>query len=529
MSNSISQDQKTLLQIHGAYRVVLTLLLITSYIATYDSPIVGGRYPYLFTGISIVYGFFGVLCFAIISLSKAMGPKHFVPAQFLIDTFAIAGFAHCSGVLDSGLALLLLVTVAAANMLMIQRWGYLIAAIASLSVLSSVLWSIAEGSSRSETLMPAGLLGLACFVTAGIVQTLSARILSTQQLADARKTDIENLQRVNERIVQKMTVGVIVLNTGGMISMMNRAACHLLHIPPEKSLDLPIRLPESLHPVIDAKHGASRIIRDHHSGGDLSVTVLNLSPEGLGERLIFIEDFSAQTEQAQQLKLASLGQFTASIAHEIRNPLHAINHAAQLIRESESLDSADERLAQIIVKHCRRVNDIIENVLQLSRRAPTQAKQLLLSNWLLRLREELSAALPESIQLQFDIQASDAIVQADEGQLRQVLENLVDNASHFAGANGSEAQITIRLQRHSLNGTIILDVEDNGPGVDENTRQRLFEPFYTTREDGNGLGLYLCRELCESNYIKLSYQSGTSGGSIFRLQFSTEDLNGAVA
>ena len=527
--NNISQDQKTLLQIHGAYRVVLTLLLITSYIATYDSPIVGARYPYLFTGISIAYGFFGVVCFAIISLHRGLGPRHFVPAQFLVDTFAISGFAHCSGVLDSGLALLLLVTVAAANMLMIQRWGYLVAAIASLSVLSSVLWSISQGIGRTEALMPAGLLGLACFVTAGIVQTLSARIRSTQQLADARKTDIENLQRVNERIVQKMTVGVIVLNTGGMISMMNRAACHLLHIPPERSRELPIRVPEVLRSAIDAKHGASRIIRDQDSGGDLSITVLSLSPEGLGERLIFIEDFSAQTEQAQQLKLASLGQFTASIAHEIRNPLHASNHAAQLIRESETLDSADERLAQIIVRHCRRVNDIIENVLQLSRRAPTQAKQLLLSNWLLRLKEELASGIPEGIELDFDIQSSDALVRADEGQLRQVLENLVDNAGHFAGADQRPPRITVRLHRHPISDAVMLDVEDNGPGVDETTRQRLFEPFYTTREDGNGLGLYLCRELCESNYIKLSYQNAVTGGSIFRLQFSTQDLNGAAA
>jgi two-component system sensor histidine kinase PilS (NtrC family) len=218
------------------------------------------------------------------------------------------------------------------------------------------------------------------------------------------------------------------------------------------------------------------------------------------------------------MKLASLGRLTASIAHEIRNPLGAISHASQLFRESPNLNVADKRLTEIITTNAARVNQVIENVLQLSRREPGKQVTIQLEPWLKKLIADLirhQGFKEESIRLQIEPLTTEVF--ADPEQLRQLLSNLCNNAREHCDKKSLQPRIVggeTKEYQHP-----ILDVVDNGPGIAPEVAKQIFEPFFTTRNTGTGLGLYIAKELSETNRIRLEYIPGPTGGSCFRLHF----------
>ena len=238
------------------------------------------------------------------------------------------------------------------------------------------------------------------------------------------------------------------------------------------------------------------------------------------DTLVFLEDISQIAQQAQQLKLASLGRLTASIAHEIRNPLGAISHAAQLLQESEALDAADLRLTQIIQDHSRRMNLVIENVLQLSRRRQAEPQLLDLKYWVHRFASEFRSSLPAHQSVHVKTLGSSLQTRMDPNQLIQVLTNLVQNGLRYSGQEHPEAQVWLHLFRDEASDLPVLEVLDDGPGVPAEQVQNIFEPFFTTENKGTGLGLYICRELCESNQARLDYRTRDEGGSCFRIVFA---------
>ena len=233
--------------------------------------------------------------------------------------------------------------------------------------------------------------------------------------------------------------------------------------------------------------------------------------------LVFLEDAAETRQRAQQLKLASLGRLTASIAHEIRNPLGAISHAGQLLSESPDLTSQDRRLTDIVLQHSQRVNAIIENVMTIGRRHDVVSENFLLRPWL----EAFCAELEERYELaEGDLimrwQADPIMVRIDKSQLQQVLWNLSENGLRYASGApllGFEAGII------DGNGRPFLEVFDSGPGLNEAIADRLFEPFATTESSGTGLGLYIARELCESNQASLQLVE-RHNGCRFRIVFA---------
>jgi len=235
--------------------------------------------------------------------------------------------------------------------------------------------------------------------------------------------------------------------------------------------------------------------------------------------LIFLEDTAALAQQAQQMKLAALGRLTASIAHEIRNPLGAISHAGQLLAESAHLDSGEQRLTEIIRDHSQRVNTIIENVLQLSRRGQTNPQTLAIAAWLHNFVDELircEKLTPEQLTLTIELDTLN--VHIDPGHLHQVLWNLTHNALQHGGG-----VLELRLGLNAAQQPC-LEVLDRGTGIAANVEGEIFEPFFTTAASGTGLGLYLARELCELNRARLSYEPRRGGGSCFRITFLQHSL-----
>jgi len=256
----------------------------------------------------------------------------------------------------------------------------------------------------------------------------------------------------------------------------------------------------------------ARIIRPH------------FAPLGGGGRapvIVFLEDTGDLASRVQQTKLAALGRLSASIAHEIRNPVGAMSHAAQLLAESKGLTDEDRRLTQIMQSHSTRVSGIIDNVLQLSRRDLPRPEVVSLAEWTRRFREEFCATvqLPEH-RLRIDPASEDLDIRFDASQLHQLVWNLCQNAVTHTVDHAPDAPIELRYGRLGGIGRPYLQVADRGPGIDPADVERVFEPFFTRSERGTGLGLFLARELAQSNRATLLYEAREGGGSLFRIVFA---------
>jgi two-component system sensor histidine kinase PilS (NtrC family) len=236
--------------------------------------------------------------------------------------------------------------------------------------------------------------------------------------------------------------------------------------------------------------------------------------------LIFLEDTSLLTERVQQSKLAALGRLSASIAHEIRNPVGAMSHAGQLLAESANMSADDRRLTDIIRKNSERVSTIINNVLQLSRRESTRPARLMLGDWLEDFLAEFSQTMQVPIaELGVREESDELEVRFDPGHLHQVVWNLCDNAIKY-GEPRDGIRVEIKLARLNPSTRPYLEVADRGTGIEPEASDRIFEPFFTGRKGGTGLGLFIARELCQLNRAILLYEPRAGGGSLFRVVFS---------
>jgi len=199
-----------------------------------------------------------------------------------------------------------------------------------------------------------------------------------------------------------------------------------------------------------------------------------------------------------------------------------MSHAAQLLAEAD-IPEADLRLTEIIKTHSSRVSHIIDNMLQLSRRETSRPERLTLQSWLQEFSDEFSRTL-ELQEGEFSVGEIDADleVRMDPSHLRQVLWNLCDNAIKYASETGG-IMVEVQAGRMQGQGRPFVEVLDHGLGVDASTAEKMFEPFYTERQGGTGLGLYISRELCELNRATLLYLDRPGGGSIFRIVFTDPD------
>jgi two-component system sensor histidine kinase PilS (NtrC family) len=239
--------------------------------------------------------------------------------------------------------------------------------------------------------------------------------------------------------------------------------------------------------------------------------------------IVFLEDTVEIQQRAQQLKLAALGRLSASIAHEIRNPLGAISHAGQLLSESRNLDKGDTRLTDIINMQSRRMNGVIENVLELSRRKPPSPIRLNLKNWLTEFVTEFRQSMPDAVDIRINVQPATTEVRVDPGQLGQALTNLAVNGLRYSKEKTGRATLAIDGGIDQSTDRPYLNVVDDGPGVPDDRVDNLFEPFFTTERTGTGLGLYITREMCEANQARVTYSRDQRGGSCFRITFAHPD------
>lgn len=451
-------------------------------------------------------------------------------SHMLADIVFITLWMHASGGVTSGVGMLLVVSIANGSMMAAGRVPGFFAALATIAVLLEQLYAQWFPSPAQVNYSLAGLLGITLFATAILAHVLARRARESEALARQRSIDLANMAQLTEYIIQQMQTGVMVVDPDNRVRLMNGSAWYMLGTPLSS---LPTPLPQ-LSKELNQLLQNWRIRQDrkklhlHVEGtpNELLVQFLTIGRERRDGTLVFLEDAATTTRQAQQLKLASLGRLTASIAHEIRNPLGAISHAGALLAEAPQLEQADRRLTEIIGEQSQRINTIVENVLQLGRRDQAQAEMVPLESWLYSFSDELGHSHPDSRE-QIAITANDGPIAAhfDPNQLRQLLLNLCLNGLRHAEERPDETKVTLASgildDDHGY-----LDIIDSGPGISSEHRNHIFEPFFTTESKGTGLGLYLARELAEANQAQLRYEPTREGRSRFRLVFRRTNHNG---
>ncbi len=448
----------------------------------------------------------------------------------LVDALAMGLVLWAAGGVESGLGILVLLPVAAMAMLVGHRDALFMAATAAVAVLvQQSTRGLGPGADLGGYLN-AGLLGLVIFLAALLPRLLVSRLLQSEAQVRRQEVDLANLAQLSQYIVSKLRESILVVDSDDRIRLINERAADILG----NANVLPGSLLGECSPRLLYLLAAWRQHGDQQDHGSLTAAdgarliqphFASLGSARPGPVLVFLEDTSLIAEKVQQSKLASLGRLSASIAHEIRTPIGAMSHASQLLAESPQIPEGDRRLTRIIRDNAERVSRIIENVLELSRRGTRRPQRIELPDWVNEFWAEFCATQQiNSDQIRVGVSAEEGNplpIKADPTQLHQIMWNLCQNAMvHGRGSGTGTDFVEIRYGRLASNRRPFLEVRDHGPGIAPEDTERVFEPFFTKAAQGTGLGLFLARELAESNGAVLIHESPPGGGTVFRLVFT---------
>ncbi len=520
-----SQDNYRLLRVYAWYRALLSCVLLALFVIDVTSSVLGRVHPDLYGYTISIYAFISALMLGAVLLVRREPVSGQIFSICLVDVIFLTIIMYCSGGIATGLGSLIFITVAASSIFLQGQIATLLAALACIAILLESL-ATSYWSDTSVNPLAVALLGLLVFITSLLFQYLARRIQASQQSAIEQAEQAAILQQLNEMIVQRMNTGIVALDKEGLILLYNESAARLLSFPVKFDMRDQIYFSRNVAAQTVLQQWVGNPLKRpptlqvEESGLEIQLNFARMDNGGNDLILVFVEDTRKVSQQAQQMKLASLGHLTASIAHEVRNPLGAISHAAQLLEESENLSDADRRLSTIIQNHSLRVNGIIENVLRLSRREISNPEKCDLCEWLKIFVKQHEQTYGKSVDIILDLPRNPISIYFDLSQLEQILTNLCSNGLRYSEKSTGESKITLRTYIHEVMDTPYLDVIDYGVGLTPQQSQQLFEPFFTTEAKGTGLGLYIAKELCLANQASLEYRRTSQGLSCFQIGFS---------
>jgi len=505
-----------LLKLFLGYRLTLASLFIALFYTQKGSALINIHHSPLFTYSSQSYLVLSVVS-AVCIIWKLT--RYTIQAQLLIltDILILTLIMHAYGGVTSGMGILLAVSIASGGLLIGGRCAMFFAALASLAVLAEQLYADYMHSFEisSYAYVYAGMLGASFFTISLLSFVLAKRSEQMLQFADQQKQAISNLEELNQYIIQHLQSGIIITDQQQMILMANEAVLRLTNLAtlPTVLSDISEYLQLGFQTwLVDNEQNL--LVLHVLNQSDIHVRFMLLPTRYQVFYMVIIEDGTLYNQRLQQSKLASLGRLTASIAHEIRNPLSAINHAGQLLSESPDLLTQDVRLTHIIKANVSRVNHIIEDILQLSRRKDSRREKIELNTWLENyLQNFILEQVLSASSFRLILTTEPLFVFIDSNHLKQIMDNLCLNALKY----GQPEKGVITVQTVSLKQASCIDVIDNGEGISRENLSHLFEPFFTTSTSGTGLGLYISKELAELNQAKLIYYVTAEQQSCFRL------------
>ena len=513
------------LYFYTLYRLLEAALLVLVLFGPVAEVIGPPRHELLARAVALSYLFLGALLFL---FGRRGDLRANALAGIATDLFFGLLAIHAVPAAGAGIALMLMFNVGAASLLLPARYGLAAAMVAAVGILVEYFWSTLLDESNRLLVEPM-MFSVGYLAIATLTSILGRQMRSSHDLAEQRGVETAQLTEVNELIIRRLRTGVLLVDGHTRVRLANEAATLLLGDAGDGHRDIAVALPELARRLDDW--------RTHGKADETPLQIASDQPEvvprftrllaGSDQTLVFLDDTSLAARRAESLTLATLGRFSASLAHEIRNPLAAINYAVQLLEESDDIRPADRRLLEIVRQQGSRMNGIIENVLGLARREPAKPEHVELVALARHFIDEYAASHPlENDSLRATGAEPRITAMFDPRQLHQVLTVLVHNALLYGRLPGEPARIQLNVHRDT-NGTPLVDVLDRGPGIPEQVSQQLFRPFFTTSGHGTGLGLYIARELCRGNQASLDYVPMPGGGSCFRIRLAAGEATHA--
>ena len=519
------------LRLFALYRVLEAAMLALLVFSPVGSLVGEPHAPWLAGGVTITY-----LLLSLGLLFHANRPavdfRQHVVVAIAIDIAAAALATHALPGAGPGIALMLVFNVAAASLFLPLRAGIVVAGLAAAALFGEYVWRQLDNSSSPRHLGEIMMYAVAYFASVALIHELGRQMRQSQALADRKGAEAANLAEINDMVIRRMRTGVLLVDATGRIRMANEAAVLLLDDDTAFVADSDPAMPEERIQGRSLPEIAPDIglrLADWLRTGDSDDAPLVYGPENAeilprfarlladdDAILIFLDDTSLLSRRAELITLAAMGRFSASLAHEIRNPLAAINYATQLLEESEGIGSSDRRLLQIIHQQCQRTNGIVESVLSLARRERAKPGHVELTSFIEHFIADYRLITPEeNAQVRSSHERSQLPAMFDTQHLQQILTALVNNAVRYGRMPGDIARITLHTELQG--GMPTISVLDRGPGIPEAVAAQLFRPFFTTSESGTGLGLYIAQELCRANEATLEYIPVPAGGACFRI------------
>jgi two-component system sensor histidine kinase PilS (NtrC family) len=514
------------LRLFNLYRILEASLLVLVLFGPVAGLLPAPRHDLFGSAVAIAYLFIALLLFAFGRHGELRGIAF---AGIASDLFFGILAMHSLPAAGTGISLMLMFNVGAASLLLPPRLGIGAAIMAVALLVGEYSWSevVDDGSGRS--LAEPVMFSIAYLAIAILMSLLGRQMRNSYELAERRGAEAAHLAEVNELIIRRLRTGVLLVDGVGRLRLANEAATALLGEVDDGAehghRDLSLAMPE-----------LARRLAQWRNEGTSDETPMLVPPDqveivprftrllaGSDQALIFLDDTSLVSQRAESITLATLGRFSASLAHEIRNPLAAISYAVQQLEESDDIRPADRRLLEIVRQQGTRMNGIVENVLGMARREPAKPERVELLEFTRQFVAEYLASHPiEHDTLRATGSQPRITALVDPRQLHQVLTVLVHNGLIYGRMPGESARVTVNVQVDS-SGVPIVDVIDRGPGVPEGVASRLFRPFFTTSPHGTGLGLYIARELCRANLATLDYVPLPAGGGCFRIRLAATE------
>ena len=507
------------LHLFALYRVFEAALLCL----VVFSPVAGilgePRHPWLAGWVAT--GYLAAACF-LFALRKRGGVRLQALAGIGVDIVASALAVHALPTAASGVAMMLLFNVGAAGLMLPLRIGLPVAALAAAALCTEYTWALLADGSETRPLAEMLMFGVSYLAIATLTSVVGRQMRASEALAEQRGSQVANLAEVNELIIRRMRTGVLLVDGSGEIRLANEAAMLQLGKTGEGRRTLAVAAPE-----------LARRLHQWQQSGEGDTTPVQLAPDlpevlprfasllaESDQVLVFLDDASLASRRAETLTLATLGRFSASLAHEIRNPLAAISYATQLLEESREIPESDRRLLEIIYQQTQRMNGIVQNVLGLARREAARPEHVELGEFVRAFVDDYLQSHPlEGDRLEAHLPRSPVAAMVDRHQLQQAVTVLVHNALVYGRMPGEHARIGLHAHLDD-NGAPVLDVTDRGPGIPDTVAAQLFRPFFTTSGHGTGLGLYIAREICQANQASLDYVPVPAGGACFRIRMA---------
>ncbi len=371
--------------------------------------------------------------------------------------------------------------------------------------------------------LQAGLTGSGLFALALLANQLAARLAREERTARRSQRAVRVQAQVNELVIESLSDGILVVDARGRVQAANPAARKLLVFGPMQAnalLELtsqPEWLPlmDLARSTLDRREPQLADIALEEDGAGLrrihARTRLTPSNDNPAESLcvMFLQDLRELEARLRTEKLAAMGRMSAAVAHEIRNPLAAIAQANELMEE-DLQEPALRQLSSLVRKNAQRLARIVDEILDISRvqhQAPAGPGLLELDPAVALACTDWATQNGIAGRVQLTLGAPRAQAPFDVDHLRRVLVNLLDNASRYA----SEQPDAIRVSTQFVAGQALLQVWSDGPLLEPAVRRHLFEPFFSSESRSSGLGLYICRELCERHGAAIAYRRSRGG------------------